>query len=96
MAKFEVDSGEIGAASMRARTSANVIRTEVSAMVNHLTALQDSWRGGASAAFGNLLTQWRATQQQVEQSLDSIALSLDAGSRYYEDAETNALQMFAR
>ena len=96
MARFEVDSGEIMRASGSTRTSAAAIRSEVSAMMGHLTALQDSWRGGASAAFSAVLADWRATQQHVESSLDSIALCLDAGSRQYEEAETSAMRMFAR
>lgn len=96
MARFEVDSAEIMRASGNAKASATAIRTEVSAMMGHLGALQDSWRGGASSAFTAVLAEWRATQQQVESSLDSLALCLDAGSRQYEDAENSALRMFAR
>lgn len=96
MARFEVDSSEILRAGGNARASAQAIRTEVSGMMTHLVALQDTWRGSASSAFTAVLQEWRATQQQVEQSLDSIALCLDAGSRQYEDAENNALRMFAR
>lgn len=96
MARFEVDSGEIMRASGNARTSAAAIREEVSAMMTHLTALQDTWRGSASAAFSAVLADWRATQQQVESSLDSIATCLDAGSRQYEEAESSAMRMFAR
>lgn len=96
MARYEVDSSEVMRAGGNARTSAQAIRSEVSGMMTHLTALQDSWRGGASSAFTAVLQEWRATQQQVEQSLDSIALCLDSGSRQYEDAENNALRMFAR
>ncbi|HLV54947.1 MAG TPA: WXG100 family type VII secretion target [Actinotalea caeni] len=96
MARFEVDSAEILRASGNAKTSAAAIRGEVGAMMGHLATLQDSWRGGASSAFTAVLAEWRATQQQVEQSLESIALCLDAGSREYEDAETSALRMFSR
>ncbi len=96
MARFEVDSAEILRASGNAKTSAAAIRGEVGAMMGHLATLHDSWRGGASSAFTAVLAEWRATQQQVEQSLESIALCLDAGSREYEDAETSALRMFSR
>lgn len=96
MARFEVDSAEIARGSGNARTSAAAIRAEVANMMHHLATLQDSWRGSASSAFSGVLAEWRTTQQQVEQSLDSIALCLDAGSRQYEDAETSALRMFAR
>ena len=96
MARFEVDSDQIARASGSTKTSAQTIRTEVAAMMGHLNALQDTWRGGASSAFAAVMADWRVTQQQVEQSLDSIALCLDAGSRQYEDAENSALRMFAR
>lgn len=96
MARFEVDSAEIARASGNARTSGAVIRNEVAAMMGHLSSLQDSWRGSASSAFAAVLADWRATQQQVEQSLDALALCLDAGSRQYEEAESSALRMFAR
>jgi 6 kDa early secretory antigenic target len=96
MAQFEVDSDRIMEASGRTKTSAQTIRAEVAAMMAHLTSLQDSWRGSASSAFTGVLEQWRGTQQQVEASLDSIALCLDSGSRQYEDAESSALRMFAR
>ena len=96
MARFEVDSAEIARASGSTKASAQAIRSEVSAMMSHLSTLQDSWRGGASSAFTVVLAEWRATQQQVEQSLDGIALCLDSGSRQYEDAEASALRMFAR
>ena len=96
MARFEVDSDQIARASGSTKVSAQTIRAEVGAMMGHLNALQDSWRGSASSAFASVLAEWRATQQQVEASLDSIALCLDAGSRQYEDAENHVMRMFMR
>ncbi|UFU07224.1 WXG100 family type VII secretion target [Ruania halotolerans] len=96
MARFEVDSAEVARAGANARNSAVVIQTEVTNMMRHLTALQSSWRGGASTAFTGLLTDWRATQQQVESSLEQISMALDAGAREYEGAESNTMRMFAR
>lgn len=96
MAQFQVDSDQIARGSGNAKASAQAIRSEVSAMMTHLNTLQDSWRGAASSAFTAVLAEWRATQQQVEHSLDSIAACLDAGSRQYEEAESSALRMFAR
>lgn len=96
MARFEVDSDEIARASGNTKVTADAVRAEVSAMMRHLVALQDHWKGGASLAFTGVLSQWRATQQQVEISLESIAACLDSGARQYEDAELSAQRMFAR
>ncbi|HIZ37310.1 MAG TPA: WXG100 family type VII secretion target [Candidatus Ruania gallistercoris] len=96
MPRFEVDSAEVARAGASARASATIINTEVTNMMRHLTALQSSWRGGASAAFGALITDWRATQRQVEASLDNISHALDASARQYADVETSNLRMFSR
>ncbi|TDE94191.1 WXG100 family type VII secretion target [Occultella glacieicola] len=96
MTRFEVDAAEVARAGAAARNSATIINTEVTNMMRHLTALQSSWRGGASSAFGALIVQWRATQQQVEANLEQISFALDASARQYEDTEFNATRMFAR
>lgn len=94
--KFEVDSAEVARAAGSARVSAAAIRTEVTNMMRHLTDLQAHWRGGASAAFSATATDWRATQAQVEASLDQISMALDSGARTYEDAENLTMRQFIR
>ncbi|MBK5249279.1 MAG: WXG100 family type VII secretion target [Actinomycetales bacterium] len=96
MTRFEVDSAEVAKAGANARSSATVINTEVTNMMRYLTNLQGSWKGGASTAFGSLIVDWRATQQQVEASLEQISLALDASARHYADVESQATRMFAR
>lgn len=96
MTRFEVDSGEVAQAGASARVSATTINTEVTNMMRHLTNLQSSWKGGASAAFASLIVEWRATQQQVESSLEQISQALDASARHYADVEDQATRMFAR
>lgn len=95
MARFEVDSEQIQRASGSTAASATAIRNEVSGMMQHLVALQDVWKGSASTAFAGVVMQWKATQQQVDASLDAISLSLQAGSQQYEDAESSTLRMFS-
>lgn len=96
MPRFEVDSAEVAQAAAAARSSATIINTEVTNMMRHLTSLQASWRGGASSAFTGLITEWRATQQQVETSLENISAALDSSARQYADVEAANLRLFSR
>lgn len=96
MSRFEVDSAEVARAAGSARTSAAAISTEVANMMRYLTNLQTSWKGGASSAFTGVLMDWRATQQQVETSLEGISAALDSSARQYADVEAQTTRMFAR
>ncbi|WP_062071447.1 WXG100 family type VII secretion target [Demequina sediminicola] len=94
MTQFNVDSNAVSEAGTRARASSEAIRTEVAAMVGHLTALEGSWQGGAATAFARLLEDWRAMQVQVELNLDSISMALDNAAVTYSNAEDSATQLF--
>ena len=41
-----------------------------------------------------MLTEWRATQQRVEESLAGIRRAMDAAATQYQDAETANAAMF--
>ncbi|WP_371151496.1 WXG100 family type VII secretion target [Buchananella felis] len=92
--RFQVDSAEVAAAAARTRASMGSISAEVSAMMSHLTALQSSWTGSASAAFAAVAEEWRATQAVVESNLEMIGLQLDAAANTYSAAESQAAGMF--
>lgn len=94
--RYEVDSTQVAQASAAAGTSVGVIRAEVAALMRHLTDLQVGWRGGASAAFGGVVTEWGLTQQRVEASLDQITAALSAAAQHYADAESAATRLFLR
>lgn len=96
MVRFQVDSAEVAQAAAQTRVATSAIRGEVAAMMAHLVQLQSGWTGEASVAFGTCADQWRATQAQVEASLEQITVALDAASRTYADAEVNAQGLFAR
>ena len=96
MSRYEVDSAQVAQASTAASTSVAVIRTEVAALMRHLTELQAGWRGGAANAFGAVLTDWAATQQRVEASLDHITAQLGTAAQHYADAEQQASRLFLR
>ena len=94
-AQFQVDTDRIAcAASDVARISAE-IEGEVAHMLARLTGLQDAWTGSASAQFQGVVAQWRATQHQVRESLDSIGRVLAAAGAQYAETEAQAVRMFS-
>lgn len=95
MAYFEVDSAQVAQAGGAARVCVNTVRSEVNALVAHLTQLQGAWKGGAAHAFNDVLLSWQRTQVLVEQGLDQISLALDASARQYEETEAATIRMFA-
>lgn len=64
-------------------------------MYANLAALQGVWKGAASTQFSAVAEQWRASQQQMEASLESIQNALTQASSVYADAETQASHLFA-
>ena len=96
MSRFQVDSTEVARAAARPRARTAVIRDEVPAMRAHLSALQAGWTGAAAAAFAGCAESWRATQTQVELSLEQVTHALDTASRTYAEAEASAQSLFLR
>lgn len=94
--RYEVDSDQVAQASAAAGRSVAAVRTEVAALLRHLTDLQSGWRGSAATAFGGVLADWSATQQRVEASLDQITAALGAAASTYAEAEQNASRLFVR
>lgn len=95
MADFQVDSETVLATTATARASAARIRAEVASLGEQLSSLQSSWRGQAASAFLGVLADWRATQQRVDDSLDSINLALGHAGQQYADVEQANARMFA-
>jgi len=93
---YHVDAEEVAAAAARASRSAEAIRAEAAQMVAALTALESSWQGAASAAFSDVLAQWRSAQAHVESALASLTQALGAAATGYADAEQTAARMFGR
>lgn len=94
MVQFNVDSGEVLQGALSARRHGDAIRNEVQTMTALLTQMEQSWRGGASAAFQTALGQWRTTQQQVEASLAALARALDSAARQYAEVEGANARLF--
>lgn len=87
MPQYQVDSERIQSSSAAVATSISQIRQAVGGMYTNLNALQDAWRGSAATQFTAVAEQWRAAQQQMEASLESIQRSLTQASTVYADAE---------
>ncbi|HET7763089.1 MAG TPA: WXG100 family type VII secretion target [Phycicoccus sp.] len=93
-AQFQVDTERITAAAGDVARISGQIEGEVAQMLARLTGLQDAWTGSASAQFQGVVAQWRATQQQVRESLDSIGHVLAAAGAQYAETEAQAVRMF--
>jgi len=94
MSRFEVDSAQVQAASAKVSASTTAIRTEVAAMMRHLTELQGSWRGSAASAFAGVMKDWSTTQRRVEESLDQVTKALGTAAKSYAEAEQHASRLF--
>lgn len=88
--QFQVDTERIAGANADVTRISADIESQVAAMMARLTSLQDAWQGSASAGFQGVMSQWRATQAQVRESLDSINhLLAQAGTQYAETEQAN-------
>lgn len=94
MTQFEVDAGRVDAASAQVRATSTTLTAEVDAMMRHLEDLQGVWRGQAATGFAALAAEWRATQNHVRDSLDSIQLALGQAGRQYAETEAATARMF--
>ncbi|MDQ1569518.1 MAG: hypothetical protein QOF79_192, partial [Actinomycetota bacterium] len=72
MTRYQVDSEEVLGATGTVRASLGRIEGEVNSVLGQLVSLQGSWTGQAANAFQAVISEWRATQQRVEESMSSI------------------------
>lgn len=96
MAYLQIDTADLMAKSQTVEATLGRIQTDVNSMEVQLRQLQESWKGAAGGAFQEVLTQWRSTQAQVEQSLASVRQAMAQASTQYEETENAAAAMFAR
>ncbi|GAA1182944.1 MULTISPECIES: WXG100 family type VII secretion target [Nesterenkonia] len=96
MAVLQIDTMDLMAKSQTVESTLTRIQTDVNSMESQLRQLQESWKGSASTAFQEVLTQWRSTQLQVEQSLASVRQAMASASSQYEETESANTRMFGR
>lgn len=94
MTMFQVDVAEVTRTSALVKNSVESVRSEVAALMTHLTALEASWTGNAANQFHALTQEWQATQMQVETALDDIGMRLQMAASQYADAESQATGLF--
>ncbi|WP_262106136.1 WXG100 family type VII secretion target [Arthrobacter sp. Marseille-P9274] len=94
MAVFHVDSEALNAKSMAVQGTIGRLQSEVNTMQAGLRELESLWTGSASANFQQLVSEWRATQLKVEESLASINAALAQASQQYAQAEEANARMF--
>ncbi len=84
---FSVSTESLRSSSTDVHRISGDVESSVAAMMGRLVSLQDAWSGTASASFQDLIVRWRATQTQVKESLDEIALALQEAGEAYDQAE---------
>ncbi len=94
MTRFEVDAARVDTASAQVRATSQTLTAEVDAMMRHLEELQGVWRGQAASGFAALTAEWRGTQNQVRDTLDSIQTALGQAGRQYAETEAATARMF--
>lgn len=95
MSRFQVDSEAVFAATSAAQGTIGRVQAEVAALHAQLTGLQSSWTGQASSAFGALVTDWKATQQRVEENLAQLSRALQHAGQQYQEVEQQNARLFA-
>ena len=96
MSAFQVDAEQVQQTAQAAMATASRISADTAGLLAQLSGLQSSWSGTAALAFQDTLSQWRATQQVVEQSLNSIQHALSAAASQYVEVEQANLRLFRR
>jgi WXG100 family type VII secretion target len=96
MTTYHVNAADVAQAAAVSARSGDTIRTEVAAMVAHLSSLESTWQGGAAAAFAGVLDQWRAAQAQVDVALDALSAALNNAAAEYTAAEDSVTRLFSR
>ncbi len=96
MTRYQVDSEAVLGATGAVRTTIGHIQAEVSSLHGQLTNLQGSWTGQAATAFHAVVTDWKATQQRVEESLAAINQALSQAGQQYADIEAANARLFQR
>ena len=94
MAIFSVDSEAVLSATAAVRGTIDRIHADTAAMHAQLGQLQSSWTGAASASFQGVIERWRATQREVEESLNSINAALGSAGQQYAQTEQAATGLF--
>lgn len=92
---FSVSTDRLAAGSSDTSRISEEVEGSVAAMMSRLVALQDEWTGTASGSFQELITEWRATQVRVKESLDHVARVLCEAVEAYRTTEEDVRSRMA-
>jgi 6 kDa early secretory antigenic target len=95
MTSYQVDSEAVMTATGAIKATIGRVQAEVGSLHGQLTNLQGSWTGQAATAFQGVVTDWRGTQQRVEESLASISEALNVAGQQYAEIEQANMRLFA-
>jgi early secretory antigenic target protein ESAT-6 len=96
MTRYQVDSEAVLGATESVRATIGRIQAEVSGLHGQLLNLQGSWTGQAATAFQGVVTDWKATQQRVEENLAAINQALAMAAQQYAEIEATNARLFQR
>ncbi len=96
MTRYQVDSEAVISATGAVRSSITRIQSEVAGLHGQLTNLQSSWTGQAASAFTGVVSEWKITQQRVEENLAAINQALTQAGQQYAEIEAANARLFAR
>lgn len=94
--RYQIDSEAVLSATASVRASISRLQAEVSGLHGQLIGLQGSWSGQASTAFQAAVTDWKATEQRVEENLAALNAALGQAGQSYADVEASNARLFAR
>jgi early secretory antigenic target protein ESAT-6 len=94
MTRYQVDSEAVLGAAASVRATIGRIQAEVSGLHGQLLNLQSSWTGQAATAFQGVVTDWKATQQRVEENLAAINQALAMAAQQYAEIEATNARLF--
>jgi early secretory antigenic target protein ESAT-6 len=95
MTRYQVDSEAVLAATGAVRSTIGRLQSEVTSLHGQLVQLQSSWTGEAATAFSGVVTEWKTTQQRVEENLAAINQGLTRAAQQYAEIEAANARLFA-
>ncbi|WP_417215287.1 WXG100 family type VII secretion target [Arthrobacter sp.] len=94
MSSFSANTEDMRGRAQAVQGTIERLRSEVDAMQGGLRDLESSWHGAAASNFQAVVSDWRATQLKVEESLTAINTALAHASQQYDEAEAANARMF--
>ena len=97
MAAIQVTSEELHSVAGHLSTGAGTVHGQLGSLRAQVDGLVGAgWKGGASAQFHDLYTQWNTAGQQLLEALTGISKALETSANNYEQAEQTNISNFSK